>query len=112
MAMANDPVLVTGAAGFIGMHAARRLLEAGRAVVGIDNLNAYYDPGLKQARLNELAAFSNFHFEKSTLPTAPAWPRCSQRAASRPSFISPRKPACATRSSILMPMRMPISAAS
>src|SRR5581483_3291847 len=64
MAMANDPVLVTGAAGFIGMHAARRLLEAGRAVVGIDNLNAYYDPGLKQARLNELAAFSNFHFEK------------------------------------------------
>jgi UDP-glucuronate 4-epimerase len=44
-------VLVTGTAGFIGFHVARRLLERGEAVVGVDNLNAYYDPSLKEARL-------------------------------------------------------------
>ena len=47
-------VLVTGAAGFIGYHVARRLLARGDAVTGLDNLNAYYDPALKQARLAEL----------------------------------------------------------
>jgi UDP-glucuronate 4-epimerase len=45
------PVLVTGSAGFIGFHTARRLLDRGEAVVGLDNLNAYYDPSLKAARL-------------------------------------------------------------
>ncbi|MFY0636518.1 NAD-dependent epimerase/dehydratase family protein [Maricaulis maris] len=59
--------LVTGAAGFIGFHAARARLEAGEDVVGIDNLNAYYDPALKQARLDELARFSGFRFEKMDL---------------------------------------------
>jgi UDP-glucuronate 4-epimerase len=49
-------VLVTGAAGFIGFHAAARLLEAGHDVLGADNLNAYYDPKLKRARLEQLAA--------------------------------------------------------
>lgn len=44
-------VLVTGAAGFIGYHLSRRLLERGTAVIGLDNLNPYYDPALKQARL-------------------------------------------------------------
>ena len=44
-------LLVTGAAGFIGFHLARRLLERGDDVVGVDNLNAYYDVGLKEARL-------------------------------------------------------------
>jgi UDP-glucuronate 4-epimerase len=58
------PVLVTGAAGFIGMHVARRLLETGRAVIGVDNLNAYYDPRLKEARLAQLAGFADFGFEK------------------------------------------------
>ena len=43
-------VLVTGAAGFIGMHTALRLLERGDEVIGYDNLNAYYDPALKDAR--------------------------------------------------------------
>jgi len=62
--MAESPVLVTGAAGFIGMHVALRLLAAGRAVVGIDNLNAYYEPDLKQARLQELRKFAEFQFEK------------------------------------------------
>jgi UDP-glucuronate 4-epimerase len=58
------PVLVTGAAGFIGMHVARRLLQIGRAVIGADNLNAYYDPRLKRARLMQLAGFPDFSFEK------------------------------------------------
>jgi UDP-glucuronate 4-epimerase len=61
------PILVTGAAGFIGFHVAHRLLAAGRDVVGIDNLNSYYDPSLKVARLTELTSFSNFHFEKLDL---------------------------------------------
>jgi UDP-glucuronate 4-epimerase len=64
MAIENDPILVTGAAGFIGYHVARRLLKQGRTVVGIDNLNAYYDPALKQARLAELARLSGFRFEQ------------------------------------------------
>jgi UDP-glucuronate 4-epimerase len=58
------PILVTGAAGFIGMHVTRRLLATGRAVLGVDSLNAYYDPRLKQARLAELTGFPDFHFEK------------------------------------------------
>ena len=63
----TDPILVTGAAGFIGYHVARRLLEQGRAVVGLDNLNAYYDPALKQARLAELTRFPSFQFERHDL---------------------------------------------
>ena len=46
------------------MHVARRLLENGRAVTGIDNLNAYYDPRLKEARLTQLVGFGDFRFEK------------------------------------------------
>jgi len=57
-------VLVTGAAGFIGMHVAQRLLAAGAQVVGIDDLNDYYDPALKQARLDVLAGLSRFGFER------------------------------------------------
>ncbi len=57
-------ILVTGAAGFIGFHVARRLLADGGAVVALDNLNSYYDPELKKARLAELAAYRNFHFEQ------------------------------------------------
>ena len=51
----SSPILVTGAAGFIGYHVARRLLREGHTVVGLDNLNAYYDPALKEARLARLA---------------------------------------------------------
>jgi UDP-glucuronate 4-epimerase len=65
--MAAEPILVTGAAGFIGFHVARRLVEQGRAVVGIDNLNAYYDPALKEARLAELARSEAFSFRKLDL---------------------------------------------
>jgi UDP-glucuronate 4-epimerase len=55
-------LLVTGAAGFIGFHTARRLLERGEEVVGLDNLNAYYDPTLKGARLELLRQHPGFRF--------------------------------------------------
>jgi len=55
-------ILITGAAGFIGFHLSRKLCDLGFEVVGIDNLNDYYDPELKRARLNELKELSNFKF--------------------------------------------------
>ena len=57
-------ILVTGAAGFIGYHTSRRLLERGDDVVGVDNLNDYYDVSLKHARLERLRAFERFRLEK------------------------------------------------
>ena len=60
-------VLVTGAAGFIGYHVAERLLARGDEVIGLDNLNPYYDPALKQARLARLRPHSSFSFEKVDL---------------------------------------------
>jgi UDP-glucuronate 4-epimerase len=65
--MSEETILVTGAAGFIGFHVARRLLDQGRKVVGLDNLNAYYDPKLKDARLAELKKYPGFHFVKLDL---------------------------------------------
>jgi len=61
------PWIVTGAAGFVGFHVSARLLAEGEAVVGIDNLNDYYDPMLKQARLDQLTASSHFEFVKADL---------------------------------------------
>jgi UDP-glucuronate 4-epimerase len=61
------PVLVTGAAGFIGFHTARTLLEQGHPVVGLDNLNPYYDPRLKEARLALLQRHSAFRFHRTDL---------------------------------------------
>ena len=60
-------VLVTGAAGFIGYHVSERLLARGDEVIGLDNLNPYYDPVLKQARLARLRARPGFRFEKIDL---------------------------------------------
>ena len=68
--MTGRTVLVTGAAGFIGAALSQRLLAQGDRVVGIDNLNAYYDPALKQARLHQLetlAAPGSWRFERLAL---------------------------------------------
>ncbi len=65
--MSDQTILVTGAAGFIGFHVARQLLAEGRHVVGLDNLNSYYDPALKQARLNILRGDSRFSFVQTDL---------------------------------------------
>ena len=65
--MSEQAILVTGAAGFIGFHVARRLLTEGLAVVGLDNLNSYYDPALKEARLDILRRQPRFAFEQIDL---------------------------------------------
>ena len=65
--MPNRTVLVTGAAGFIGFHVTQRLLSDGHTVVGLDNLNNYYDPALKEARLEILRRDANFSFTKLDL---------------------------------------------
>jgi len=57
-------ILVTGAAGFIGFHLSKSLLDDGFEVLGIDNINDYYDPNLKYARLEQLKSYKNFTFEK------------------------------------------------
>jgi len=68
-------ILVTGAAGFIGYHTARRLLERGDEVVGLDNLNEYYDVNLKLARLERLRALAGFDFVKLDLTEREAMTR-------------------------------------
>ncbi|KAA0124370.1 NAD-dependent epimerase [Methylobacterium sp. P1-11] len=65
--MSQPPVLVTGVAGFIGNQLALRLLEAGRQVVGLDSVNAYYDVRLKEARLRRLADFAGHSFQRLDL---------------------------------------------
>ena len=61
------PILVTGVAGFIGFHTATRLLERGERVIGLDNVNDYYDVRLKKARLAKLKPFKQFSFTKTDL---------------------------------------------
>ena len=60
-------ILVTGAAGFIGFHVAAALLSQGHGVVGFDNLNDYYDPALKEARLSQLTNRGGFEFVRGDL---------------------------------------------
>ncbi|MDE0420960.1 MAG: NAD-dependent epimerase [Gammaproteobacteria bacterium] len=72
-------VMVTGAAGFIGSFTAERLAERGDHVVGIDNLNDYYDVGLKRDRLKRLEALSGFCFEKVDIADRPAWRETFER---------------------------------
>ncbi len=78
-------ILVTGAAGFIGMHTSLRLLARGDEVVGIDNLNNYYDVSLKQARLERLTSHRNFRFQK--LDVADAAGMKSLFAAEKPQRV-------------------------
>jgi len=65
--MSKQTILVTGAAGFIGFHVSQRLLQGGHQVVGLDCVNDYYDPSLKEARLAILRNDPNFSFEKIDL---------------------------------------------
>lgn len=67
MSLEFKHLLVTGVAGFIGFHLAKRLLDGGITVTGVDNLNPYYDVNLKKDRLNILRPFSNFHFFQTDL---------------------------------------------
>jgi UDP-glucuronate 4-epimerase len=84
-ARSSAPVVVTGAAGFIGFHVARRLLDRGENVIGVDNLNDYYDVSLKEARLAELAPHANFDFQR--LDVADDGGMRELFAASRPSRV-------------------------
>ncbi len=70
--MTDEPILVTGAAGFIGFHVSRRLLSQGRRVVGVDSMTSYYDPALKEARRSELAKSNHFEFARLDLADRPA----------------------------------------
>jgi UDP-glucuronate 4-epimerase len=65
--MSDQTILVTGAAGFIGFHVARQLLAEGSHVLGLDNLNNYYDPALKRSRLDILQAHARFGFAQMDL---------------------------------------------
>ncbi len=67
----TDQVLVTGAAGFIGFHLSLRLLNEGKRVTGIDNLNDYYDVRLKKSRLDLLKGHGNFEFRQIDLKDKP-----------------------------------------
>lgn len=67
MTRTQSPILVTGAAGFIGFHVALRLLDRGDHVIGLDNINDYYDVRLKQARLARLTSHERFRFVKLDL---------------------------------------------
>ena len=81
--MPNNTILITGAAGFIGFHVAQRLLSDGREVVGVDSVNDYYNPKLKEARLELLKRNSKFTFVKLDL---------ADRAASKSLFEHHRFP--------------------
>jgi UDP-glucuronate 4-epimerase len=81
--MSEKKILVTGAAGFIGFHVTQQLLSAGREVVGVDSINDYYDPRLKEARLDILKNHRSFSFEKLDL---------ANRSASKSLFAQHRFP--------------------
>ena len=75
----NRTILVTGAAGFIGFHVAKRLLERGDAVVGVDNLNPYYDVQMKEGRLAILRNFGRFSFYREDIQNFDAMQRIFQK---------------------------------
>ena len=70
--LTNKTILITGAAGFIGFHLSKRLLESGIRIIGFDNINSYYDTSLKYARLDILQKYPDFTFIKGDLADAAA----------------------------------------
>ena len=108
MSLAHDgTILLTGVAGFIGYHLAERLLRDGCRVVGVDSLNDYYDPRLKQARLERLQGRPGFTFEQLDLADRAATPALFARRGPRSWCISRPRPACATRWRTRRPMSTP-----
>lgn len=75
----EDRILITGGAGFIGYHLSQRLLELGATIFVIDNMNSYYDPALKEMRINKLKHFTNFSFEKIDISDKVALTSCFQK---------------------------------
>ena len=112
--MVQDPVLVTGA-GFIGFCLARQLLENGRAVVGVDSVNAYYDPTLKEARLAAFCgSFRILVFIESispiALPRKPCsgrqfWTGGAPRSASRRAVLAAKSSRLSGCQSLRLPQR-------
>ena len=107
--VAMKPVLVTGAAGFIGFHVARRLLADGGAVVALDNLNSYYDPNLKNARLDELLLSLTSISSNGISQITMLWRNCLPHTASAMSSTWRHKPAFAIRCAIRTPLPRPTS---
>ncbi len=81
----QSKTLITGAAGFIGFHLTKFILERGHFVVGLDNLNSYYDPNLKEGRLDMLRTYNNFVFYRADLKEKPAVDEIF--AACRPGYV-------------------------
>ncbi|MDR9769427.1 GDP-mannose 4,6-dehydratase [Acetomicrobium sp.] len=81
----QSKILITGAAGFIGFHLAKFMLERRYFVVGLDNLNSYYDPKLKEDRLDILRAYANFIFYRADLKKKPVVDEIF--AACRPEYV-------------------------
>jgi UDP-glucuronate 4-epimerase len=79
----EGPVLVTGAAGFIGSHVAERLLARGEAIIGVDSFNAYYDPALKEARAARLAQKPGFRMVRMDFSDAPAFAALLRESGAR-----------------------------
>ncbi len=81
----QSKILITGAAGFVGFHLAKFMLERGHFVVGLDNLNSYYDPKLKEGRLDVLRTYKNFVFYRADLKEKPAVDEAF--AACKPEYV-------------------------
>lgn len=81
-----ETVVLTGAAGFIGYHTAERLLQEGTRVVGVDDVNDYYDPALKRARLTRLASHNNFTFVEGSIAEKNVVDKALQ-AAGTPDYV-------------------------
>jgi UDP-glucuronate 4-epimerase len=93
-------ILVTGAAGFIGMHVARALLARGDAVRGVDSLNLDYDPALKRARLRELERHPQFRFTQADIADEPAMDEVAAELGQEPCAVVHLAARCARLSAV------------